>query len=93
MAEPIIRMATESTAGSRRLTKRNTRTEAAPPTAQFESRPTQVFPRFHGSVGPPTVRPAMEAAGSPNAIMAQTAAAIGICFPEKTRMSRATIAG
>ena len=68
---------TESGPGARAATKRRRRIDATPATAQFARRPTHVFSRFQGSRGPPKVRPAIAAAGSPKAIMAQTAAASG----------------
>ena len=77
MPAPIMRIATASGWGPRRLTKRCTRTAAAPATAQLESSPTQVFSGFQGSLGPPMVLPTMAAAESPKAIIAQTAAAMG----------------
>ncbi len=93
MAAPITRMAAAAISGSRRVTNRKTRIEAAPPTAQLERSPAQVLPRFHGRVGPPTVRPTIAAAGSPNAIIAHTAAAIEMYLPENTRIRNRTMAG
>ncbi len=82
-----------SAPGVRTLTNACTSTAAGPATAQSASRPTQVFFGFQGSAGPPTRRPAIAAAGSPNAIIAHTAAAMGRYGPRKTRISRRTIAG
>jgi hypothetical protein len=75
------------------MTNENTATEVDPATAQSASRPTHVLSRFHGSAGPPTSLPAIAAAGSPNAIMAHTAATSGMSVSPKTRMSSRTIAG
>ena len=76
-----------------RAVKPKTAMAPTPPNAQFAKRPIQVFPGFQGSTGPPKAVPKTEAAGSPKAIIAQTAAAIGRNCPRQIRIRTSTIAG
>jgi len=87
-----MRIATAS-AETPRAVNPKTATEPMPPNAQFAKRPIQVLPGFHGRVGPPNAVPKIEAAGSPKAIMAHTAAAIGRYCPRQIRTRTSTIAG
>src|SRR6516164_5575012 len=93
-AAPTKRTSTVSGRGGQpATTNAKTRTDVVPATAQSAKNPIQVLRGFQGNAGPPTVLPAIAAAGSPNAIIAQTAATIGRSVSPKTRTSTRTTAG